>query len=69
MGIHPADKPRPKLMTQKEIAAEFGMPTRDILAAVQKLRFPMPVQVHGTKRWFRRSDILKHFKEDREPRA
>jgi hypothetical protein len=69
MGVKQAEKPIPKLMTQKQIAAEFGMPTRDILAAVQRKRFPMPVQVLGKKRWFRRSDILKHFKEDREPRT
>jgi hypothetical protein len=56
--------PKPRLMTQKDIEVEFGIPTRDILSAVQRLQFPMPVQITGKKRWFRRSDILKFFKLD-----
>ena len=63
-----ATKATSKLMTQKDIAEEFGVPTRDILAAVQRLEFPMPVQVIGKKRWFRRAEVLKHFKEDRASR-
>jgi hypothetical protein len=58
------DKSQPKLMTQKGIAAEYGMPTRDILLALQKgLNFPKPVRIIGNKRWFRRSDIGRYFKD------
>jgi hypothetical protein len=38
-----------KLMTQKDISIEYGLPTRDILLAVQKLLFPMPVRVLGKR--------------------
>lgn len=64
--VNPAVGPQndPKLMTQKEIAAEYGVPTRDILISLQKGRnFPKPVQVLGRKRWFRREDIVRYFKD------
>ena len=57
-----------KLMNHKQIALEYGIPTRDILAAVQKhlAGFPMPVRIIGKKRWFRRSDIARYFKDHEE---
>jgi hypothetical protein len=50
-------------MTQKDISIEYGLPTRDILLAVQKLMFPMPIRVIGEKCWFRRSEIARYFKD------
>jgi hypothetical protein len=62
------DAPNPKLMTQKHISMEYGIPTRDILqwARLSKT-FPKPVQVLGAKHWFRRSEIARYFKDYREP--
>ncbi len=70
MGRTAKDEAEPKLMDQKEISAVYGLPTRDIVAAVQKklAGFPLPVRVIGKKRWFRRSDIARYFKDkDAEP--
>ncbi|WP_435011965.1 hypothetical protein P12x_006073 (plasmid) [Tundrisphaera lichenicola] len=50
-------------MNQKHISIEYNIPTRDILQWIRvPSSFPRPVQVLGSKRWFRRSDIAKYFK-------
>jgi hypothetical protein len=64
-------KSEPLLITQKEIAARYGVPSRDIILALKRgYNFPLPVRIIGKKRWFRRSDVARFFKdrpEDRPP--
>jgi hypothetical protein len=56
--------PEPLLITQKDIAARYGIPSRDIILALKKgYNFPTPVRIIGKKRWFRRSDVAKFFKD------
>lgn len=55
--------PKARLMNQKQIQDEYGIPTRDVLRAVQAKKFPDPVRVLGKVRWFRRADIAKFFKD------
>jgi hypothetical protein len=61
----------PLLITQKEIAARYGIPSRDIILALKRgYNFPAPVRIIGKKRWFRREDIARFFKDrpsDRPP--
>jgi predicted DNA-binding transcriptional regulator AlpA len=61
----------PKFTTKKDIAIEYGIPTRDILTAMAEgLNFPRPVQLIGRERRFYRGDIARYFKDrpsDRPP--
>jgi len=72
MGITKGKKAAPakgRLIDQKGIEAEYGIPTRDVLAAVQRDQFPAPVRVIGKKRWFRRADVRKFLGKDQEAEA
>jgi hypothetical protein len=60
--LNPEDPP--KLITQKDIAREYGVPSRDIILALKRgYNFPAPVRIIGKKRWFRRSDVARFFKD------
>lgn len=59
-------KAKGRLMNQKQIQEEYGIPTRDVLRAVQAGRFPDPVRVLGKVRWFRRTEIAKFLRDQIE---
>lgn len=56
-GREQAPSTKRLLVSQGDIEREWGIPTRDILSAVQAGRFPAPVWVNGRKRWFDRAEV------------
>ena len=58
-----------RLMNQKQIQEEWGIPTRDVLRAVQTGKFPSPVRVFGKVRWFNRAEVARYLRKRQDDSA
>ena len=54
-----------RLMSQREVSEELGLPTRDVIRYSKAGTFPAPVKKIGKKYWFRRSEVVAWEGRDR----
>jgi hypothetical protein len=60
----PENTPEYRLINQKQIQKEFGIPTRDVIRWCMSgaCGFPKPIRIIGRVYIFHRKDILEYFR-------